>query len=239
MKFLELTFEEPPANLACDEALLETIETGASSDECLRLWEARKYFVVLGHSDQMLSNVNVVACNDCDVPILRRMSGGGTVVQGPGCLNYSLILKNDPRLIGNIRDTFQYVLERHCRLVEDLCGIAARVDGISDLTLGGLKISGNAQYRKARFVLVHGTFLLSFDLRLIEKYLPIPARQPAYRNGRSHLEFIANLNIDPASIRERLRRSWAASNIFHDVPYARIDELVRDRYGKTAWSEKF
>ena len=239
MKFLELTFHEPAANLACDEALLEGMEKSASNDECLRIWEARNYFVVLGHSNQMMSDVDVVACNESNVPILRRISGGGAVLQGPGCLNYTLILKNDPRLIGNIRDTFQYVLERHCRLVEDLCGIAARVDGISDLTLGGLKVSGNAQYRKARFVLVHGTFLLRFDLRVIEKYLPIPARQPAYRNGRSHLEFIANLNIDPASIRERLRRSWAASNIFYDVPYARIDQLVRDRYGKTAWSEKF
>lgn len=239
MKFLELTFEEPPANLACDEALLETIETGASSDECLRLWEAKKYFVVLGHSDQMLSNVNVVACNDCDVPILRRMSGGGTVVQGPGCLNYSLILKNDPRLIGNIRDTFQYVLERHRQLVEDLCGLAVRIDGISDLTLGGLKISGNAQYRKARFVLVHGTFLLSFDLRLIEKYLPLPARQPSYRNRRPHLQFITNLNIDSASLREGLRTVWAASEFLNDVPFARIDQLVRARYERTDWLEKF
>ena len=239
MKFLELTFEEPPANLACDEALLETIETGASSDECLRLWEARKYFVVLGHSDQMLSNVNVVACNDCDVPILRRMSGGGTVVQGPGCLNYSLILKNDPRLIGNIRDTFQYVLKRHRQLAEDLCGLAVRIDGISDLTLGGLKVSGNAQYRKARFVLVHGTFLLSFDLRLIEKYLPLPARQPSYRNRRPHLQFITNLNIDSASLREGLRTVWAASEFLNDVPFARIDQLVRARYERTDWLEKF
>ena len=239
MKFLELTFEEPPANLACDEALLETVETGASSDECLRLWEAKKYFVVLGHSDQILSNVNVVACNDCDVPILRRMSGGGTVVQGPGCLNYSLILKNDPRLIGNIRDTFQYVLERHRQLVEDLCGLAVRIDGISDLTLGGLKVSGNAQYRKARFVLVHGTFLLSFDLRLIENYLPLPARQPSYRNRRPHLQFITNLNIDSASLREGLRTAWAASEFLNDVPFARIDQLVRARYERTDWLEKF
>ena len=239
MKFLELTFEEPPANLACDEALLETVETGASSDECLRLWEAKKYFVVLGHSDQILSNVNVVACNDCDVPILRRMSGGGTVVQGPGCLNYSLILKNDPRLIGNIRDTFQYVLERHRQLVEDLCGLAVRIDGISDLTLGGQKVSGNAQYRKARFVLVHGTFLLSFDLRLIEKYLPLPARQPSYRNRRPHLQFITNLNIDSASLREGLRTAWAASEFLNDVPFARIDQLVRARYERTDWLEKF
>jgi lipoate-protein ligase A len=238
MKFLDLTFDEPAANLACDEALLEMMERGPSSDECLRLWEAKKYFVVLGHSNRIRSDADIAACNQCHVPILRRVSGGGTVVQGPGCLNYSLILKNDPRLIGNIGETFRYVLERHRQLIENLCGIAARLEGTSDLTIGGLKVSGNAQYRKARFVLVHGTFLLSFDLQLIAKYLPVPARQPAYRNGRSHLQFVANLNIDSASVRERLRTVWAASD-FHHVPFAQIDQLVRDRYGRTEWSEKF
>ncbi len=123
------------------------------------------------------------------------MSGGGTVVQGPGCLNYSLILKNGARL-KNIEDTFKYVLERHRSVVEKVCGMTARLEGISDLTFDGLKFSGNAQYRKARFVLVHGTFLVDFDLSMIETLLPVPAKQPAYRRSRSHLEFVTNLHVD-------------------------------------------
>ena len=84
MKYLELTFDEPAANLACDEALLDIMEADSSCDGCLRLWEAKKYFVVLGHSDKVQSNVNVAACDDHNIPIMRRISGGGTVVQGPG-----------------------------------------------------------------------------------------------------------------------------------------------------------
>ena len=83
MKFLGLTFDEPAANLACDEALLEMMEADflrGSCDDCLRIWQAKTYFVVLGHSDRVQANVNVAACNDYSVPIVRRISGGGTVV---------------------------------------------------------------------------------------------------------------------------------------------------------------
>jgi lipoate-protein ligase A len=239
MKFLELTFDQPAANLACDEALLEMMEAEVSRDGCLRVWEANRYFVVLGHSDGLRSNVNVAACLDQSVPIVRRMSGGGTVVQGPGCLNYSLIIRNDPPGLKSIGDTFEYVLERHRAVVEKICGGPVRLEGISDLTLDGLKFSGNAQYRKSRAVLVHGTFLLHFDLTLMATLLPLPARQPAYRRRRSHLEFLTNLQADSSRLRELLKDVWACEESLVDVPFSRIDQLVRDRYGKAEWSEKF
>jgi len=239
MKFLDLTFEEPSANLACDEALLEMMEADASQDACLRVWQAKRHFVVLGHSNRLKSDVRVASCREKRIPIMRRISGGGTVLQGPGCLNYSLILKNDARRARNISDTFKHVLERHSRMVEEMCRVKVRLDGISDLTADGLKFSGNAQYRKANFVLVHGTFLLDFDLRLFEAYLPVPAKQPPYRKGRSHLQFVTNLHVDPAQLSDRLKVAWQAKEIFRDVPIARIDELIRDRYGRAEWSEKF
>ena len=238
MKFLELTFDGATANLACDEALLEMAEADPLSGDCLRIWQAKNYFVVLGHSDRLHSNVNVAACHDHNIPVVRRISGGGTVVQGPGCLSYSLILKNaaHPK---NIADTFKCVLERHASVVEKLCGVTARLEGFSDLTSGGRKFSGNAQYRKHRFVLVHGTFLLNFDLSMIETLLPVPAKQPAYRRLRSHLKFITNLYVDPIQLCNRLKNAWACGENLSDIPFARIDQLIRDRYGRTDWSEKF
>ena len=241
MKFLELSFDEPAANLACDEALLEMMEADfsrRSCDGCLRIWQAKKYFVVVGHSDRMQSNVNVAACNDHSIPILRRISGGGTVVQGPGCMNYSLILKNGARL-KNVGDTFKYVLERHRSVTEKVCGVTVRLEGISDLTCDGFKFSGNAQYRKARFVLVHGTFLLNVDLSVLETLLPMPAKQPAYRRRRSHLEFVTNLHVDPSQLCSGLKNAWACEANLRDVPFGRIDQLVSERYTNSDWSEKF
>jgi lipoate---protein ligase len=237
MKFLELTFADPAANLACDEALLETAEAGTPHAECLRIWQPTNHFVVLGHSNRTAAHVDLVACREREIPILRRISGGGTVVQGPGCLNYSLILENGERR--NIADTFRYVLERHCRVTEELLGKAARFEGISDLTIDGRKFSGNAQYRKARFVLVHGTFLLKFDLQMIEQVLPVPAEQPAYRANRSHGMFVANLHLDSRQLVDALKHVWRANEILTGVPNGRIEQLARDRYSKSEWSEKF
>lgn len=239
MKFLDLTLDRAAANLACDEALLEMIDSDPTEDDCLRVWEAKSHFVVLGHSNAWRREVDSAACNEHGVPILRRVSGGGTVLQGPGCFNYSLILKHSAQTLGSIRDTFAFVLDRHRNMIERLCGGTSRADGVSDLTYNGLKFSGNAQYRKARAVLVHGTFLLNFDVALVERCLRLPAKQPAYRAGRPHREFITNLPVDRAAMRQALRASWGACSAQKKVPWARIDRLVHDRYSTTAWSEKF
>jgi lipoate-protein ligase A len=90
MHLLDLTLPTPAENLALEESLLQWGEQ--TGQECLRLWESPDYFVVLGAGSPSRTDVNVDACREAGVPILRRCSGGGTVVQGPGCLNYALVL---------------------------------------------------------------------------------------------------------------------------------------------------
>src|SRR5687768_735134 len=97
MKLLDLTLKTPAENLALDEALLDFCEQGQGADEILRFWEPREYFVVVGYANKVDLEVDRAACEKLNVPILRRCTGGGTVVQGPGCLNYTLILRIDHR----------------------------------------------------------------------------------------------------------------------------------------------
>src|SRR2546427_11753156 len=91
MKFLDQTFATAAENVACDEALLLWREE-AGGAEILRVWEAREHFVVLGRGNKAAMEVNLPACRERGIPILRRCSGGGAGLQGPGCLNYSLVL---------------------------------------------------------------------------------------------------------------------------------------------------
>jgi lipoate---protein ligase len=238
MKYLDLTFATPAMNLACDEALLELYENG-KADALLRVWEPRSHFIVLGHSNRLRSEVDLTACTENRISILRRLSGGGAVMQGPGCLNYCLILNGHTRRLRNINDTFRYVLERHRRFIGQIAGVDVRIEGISDLAVDGRKISGNAQYRRARYVLVHGTFLLNFDLSMIARFLRVPAKQPAYRRHRPHSEFMTNLNLKSAQVRACIRDSWKAVEEFSEVPFARMEALVGERYGRDEWSKKF
>src|SRR5438309_12096554 len=90
MKLLDLTFPTPAENLACDETLLDWCDEGAGP-ELLRFWEPQQHFVVIGYSNHAERVVSVAACRERGIPILRRCAGGGTVLQGPGSLNYLLI----------------------------------------------------------------------------------------------------------------------------------------------------
>jgi len=240
MKYLELTYSDAAQNLACDEALLEVFEQSCSGEELLRIWQPDKFFVVLGHGNKWLEEVITSACAADEVPVLRRCSGGGTVLQGPGCLNYSLILRQNNFASSSVREAFDFVLGRHRSCLEGLIGTPVSIKGISDLTLGERKFSGNAQYRKRQYVLVHGTFLLDFDLRSMEKFLKIPTKQPDYRRQRGHNEFLANLKIEVEIIRGALRSCWSAKVGFDAKPLERIIQgLLRERYQCREWNEKF
>jgi lipoate---protein ligase len=239
LKYLDLAFDDPAHNLACDEALLQLVESGQVKDEILRVWEPAQYFVVLGHANSIRAEVNFPACQEDRVSILRRMSGGGTVLQGPGCFNYSLFLNDAMHRFRTVKEGFRYVLERHKKIVQALTGCEVALEGISDLAIEARKFSGNAQYRKSRAVLIHGTFLLDFDLSLIARYLQLPGKQPAYRQNRSHLQFLTKLPVHSAELREHLQESWNARAALDKIPINRIEVLVRERYGRKEWSEKF
>src|SRR5438067_10209934 len=94
MKYLDLTLPTPEANLACDEALLDWCDAGGSED-LLRFWESPVPFVVVGYANHVALEAHVSICRARSIPLLRRCTGGGTVVQGAGCLNYSLVLHVD------------------------------------------------------------------------------------------------------------------------------------------------
>ncbi len=239
MKCLDLTLPSPAANLACDEALLDLCENGFDH-EIIRFWQPKDHFVVLGYANKVGAHVNEAGCRSKQIPIVRRCSGGGTVLQGAGCLNYSLILKiQKAAAFLNITGTNACIMNAHREAMEQVLQKPVQVQGHTDLAVNRLKFSGNAQRRKRDFLIFHGTFLLDFDLELIEELLPIPSQQPSYRQNRSHAHFLLNLKIAPILIKEALRQTWNANESLDSVPEAAIEQLVRDKYSRAEWNLKF
>src|SRR3954452_17786953 len=83
MRFLDLTLPGAAENLALDEALLLEAEAGRSG-EVLRVWEWPRPAVVLGSGCKLAEDVWEEACAADGVPVLRRSTGGGTVLLGAG-----------------------------------------------------------------------------------------------------------------------------------------------------------
>jgi lipoate-protein ligase A len=237
VEYLDLTLPSAAANLACDEALLDACDAGVSGN-VLRFWEPSSYFVVAGFSNEVAREADLEACRQAGIGVFRRCSGGGTVLQGPGCLNYSLAfrIEGDPAL-GTIPAANRHVMERHRQALSSLLGRAVEVRGITDLAIGGLKFSGNAQRRKRRALLFHGTFLLRFDLGLMEKFLTMPSRQPDYRQGRPHGRFLTNLDLPASAIKGALRACWSAQAPLRQAPDCR--QLAAEKYSRDEWNLKF
>ncbi len=239
MQGLDLTLPSPEENLALDEALLDDCERGEAG-EVLRFWEPKQFFVVVGYANSVQKEVNTAFCAQHGIRILRRCSGGGTVLQAPGCLDYSLVLRidRDPAL-WSIPGTNQYVLDRHAGALSALLRKQVTREGHTDLALGSLKFSGNAQRRRKDALLFHGAFLLAMDFDVLEKALPLPSKQPEYRQGRAHRDFLMNLGASADRIKECLCEIWRVSEPASNVPVKETARLVREKYGRQEWIDKF
>ncbi|MBX9585448.1 MAG: lipoate--protein ligase family protein [Gemmataceae bacterium] len=238
MTLLDLTLPTPAENLALDEALLLAAEADTGG-EVLRLWESPSPVVVVGAGGSVAVDVDAAACGADGVPVLRRASGGGTVVVGPGCLCLAVVLRTDHApgldLIGpSARWVMGRVLNALRPVVPD-----ATIEGISDLAVGGRKFSGSAQQRKRRHFLHHATLLSrDFDLSLIPRYLRPPERQPAYRAGRPHAAFVAALPADTATLKRLLVEEWRPAGEYGPVPLDAVREQQAEKYGREEWNRR-
>jgi lipoate---protein ligase len=235
VKLLDLTLPTPAENVALDEALLEAAEAGELS-AVLRFWESRQPIVVVGRSSRVQEEVNLPACRQAGAPIFRRTSGGAAVVAGPGCWMYGIVLPYEGR--------------EHLRLIDELhrhvlgiihSAITSLVAGVEhvgtcDLAISGRKFSGNAVRCKRDHFLYHGTVLYDFDLTLIEQLLKMPPRQPEYRDGRSHGEFLANVGVSGNDLRRVIAAAFDANAPLADWPRERTAELVASRYSQDTWN---
>ncbi len=258
MKLLEVTLDDPAANVALDDALVEATDARLALDdldehherdetqgdgacEVLRLWEPRRPMVVLGRSSRAADEVNLDACRGVGASIVRRASGGATIVTGPGCLMYAVVLSYRLRPeLRAIDAAHRFVLERLAAAISRIVpGVARR--GTSDLAIcdvAGIerKVSGNSMRCRRDAMLYHGTLLHDFPLDLIGQLLRSPPRQPDYRGGREHGAFVANLPASVGQLRRAVIEAFGAAGEMDDWPREEVASQVREKYGTDGWT---
>lgn len=250
MKLLLHSPADPRVSLAVDDALLEQAEAGQGS-ELLRLWQFDAPVVVLGRSCEAAREVQLDECARRGVPVLRRVSGGGTIVAGPGCLMYSVLLSMATRpQLRHLDIAHQTVLTRVAVALQEATSERVQIRGTSDLAIPTeadvaeldddavrlRKVSGNSLRVKRDWLLYHGTLLLDFDLQLVSDLLHAPPRQPEYRQSREHQSFITNLRVDGQIVRECLMRAFRADEPAEQPDAELVARLVDERYANDAWN---
>jgi len=238
--WLDVELPTVAENLALDEALLLESPAAATPPTVVRTWMAREPTVVLGSSSRVTDEVDPDACRAAGVAVLRRPSGGLSVVLGPGCVMWTVVTAwpEPTPAIAAIHDA---VLDPLCAALRAAGRDVVR-SGSSDLAIpsgGSLrKVSGNALRISRGAVLYHGTLLDAFDLELVGRVLRHPPREPGYREGRPHADFLANLGLGRRRLEDAVRLAFGADARGTDWPRDHVARLLRDRYLAPSWTAR-
>lgn len=184
-------------------------------------WVPASPMVVLGSSNSAVTEVARDNCARDLVPILKRYGGGGTVLLHQGCLIISLGLW--------VQQHFQnalYFRKLNDSIISALAKGWPRLGqlgqrGISDITWQDRKVGGTSLFRSRNYLLYQASLLIDARLDLIAKYLRHPSREPDYRQGRSHSEFLVGLN----SIEPSLEAANLAGAAYEHLPDAIREHL--------------
>lgn len=164
---------------------------GSGSGLTLRVTEPRQVEVVLGRCSRADQEVYLDRVQAAGVPVSRRRGGGCAVVVGPGVLVVSCTWTGyrPPYPVDWMEDMSGKVAL--ALQGTGVTGLEVRKGG--DLTLGDRKVMGACLYVGADTAVYGASLLVNPDLSLFDRFLRHPPREPAYRRGRPHREFVTSL----------------------------------------------
>ncbi|MDR0554612.1 MAG: lipoate--protein ligase family protein [Treponema sp.] len=178
-------------NLGLDDALLEGVIRGASPP-VLRFYGWNPPAVSVGYFQGLEEEVDLAACAERGVDVIRRVTGGGAVFHNRE-LTYSMVMPATHPLAGeSILDSYR-ILCRGILRGFALLGLDAEFAPINDIICGGKKISGNAQTRRQGALLQHGTILLQNDVEFMFSLLKTPQEKLKGRHIQDVKERVTSL----------------------------------------------
>ena len=148
---------DPFYNQAFEEYIYQTYQ----DDDIFLLWQ-NSPAVVVGSYQNICREVHVEALRQRGIPVVRRISGGGTVYHDLGNVNYTYIIRTNGAL------DYDAVLSPVIAALNAI-GVPARKNRTCDIAIGDLKISGSAQRMIKGRLLHHGTLLFSSDLGVLDQ----------------------------------------------------------------------
>lgn len=165
--------------------------TQADGRSRVRVQRPDRVQVVLGRASRPEVELNTGACQADGVEILRRRGGGCAVVLDPGNLVVAVSLRAPG--IGENRRWFERINRRMIDTLAELGAPGLGEAGISDLALGDRKVAGCSLHRSRDTLYYAASLLVRPRVELMTRYLRHPPREPDYRRGRAHADFVVGL----------------------------------------------
>jgi lipoate-protein ligase A len=225
---------DPSFNLAVEEYFLK------NNSEDIFFTYTDSPSIICGKHQNALGEVNFEQLNDLQLPLFRRLSGGGTVYHDQGNLNFCFIT-NGP---GHNMIDFKGFTNHIVKALNEL-GVEAYYGGRNDLLINGNKISGNACHVFKKRAMHHGTLLYSSNLGKLGNALktdPTKYRDKAVKSVRSVVTNIADHLSSPLPFDDF--KTYLFNTIWPDAEeitlsaddIVQIETLAKEKYATWEWS---
>jgi len=155
------------------------------------IWRPDRRYIVLGRSNKAETALHIDEVLKDNIEVYKRPSGGQTVLLSTNTLVISVKLK-----IKNTLDTHKYFDIINKKIIDSLSVLGVEylcMKGISDISIGEKKILGSSIFRKKETLFYHAVLNVSESVNVIAKYLKHPSKEPDYRKGRNHMDFVTSI----------------------------------------------
>lgn len=227
----------PYFNIAAEEYILKHF-----SEDVFMLWQ-NEPSVIIGKHQNTLAEINQEYVKQNNIPVVRRISGGGAVFHDLGNINFTFI----KTIIGEDLVDFKRFIDPIISVLKDL-GIDARLEGHNDIRINGLKCSGNAEHVFKNRVLHHGTILFSSDLSSLGIALHSAEERfsgRAVKSRRSQVTNIISHLSEEISLTEFIEKVYQhqfaidQNNLLYDLTdedIYEIQKLADQKYKSWEWN---
>jgi lipoyltransferase and lipoate-protein ligase len=236
---LDNTFTAPDYNLAAEEYLLTQFR-----EPIFRLWRNGPSIIV-GRHQNTWAEVNIDYVREHQIPVIRRLSGGGAVFHDLGNINYSFMesVQTEEDTSGTFQRCTQPILEALRAF-----GVEAYLSGRNDLLIDGKKFSGTAQCRVQGRVLLHGTLLYASQLSNLGQALQGPRSKFSKKAVASQPSPVCNVSqhlVQPPAVEAfmqqlfdyfRMHNEGLEIYEYSEADLQNIRNLRDQKYGTEAWN---
>ena len=239
MRCLFDTTTDPYYNLAAEEFLLTQVQ-----EPVFRLWRNAPS-VIVGKNQNSLAEIDVPFVRQRNIPVVRRLTGGGAVFHDLGNLNYTFIEERHPG-----EDSAQMFRRFTAPILEALQGLGgpAVLEGRNDLLIDGRKFSGNAICVHKDRVLQHGTLLFDASIGDLSGALRTRPEKFQDKSVKSNVSRVTNISehlpvkMSMQQFQQYLQMFFLKAggdyrvSDYRPEEVAAITRLREEKYGTDAWN---
>ncbi|NMA96381.1 MAG: lipoate--protein ligase [Clostridiales bacterium] len=227
---------DPYFNLALEEYVLKNF-----TENIFMLW-INNPAIIVGKNQNTLAEINADYIKEHNIPVVRRLSGGGAVFHDPGNINFTFIMPNTGDSFTNFKIYTKPIIDILAKL-----GIDAKLSGRNDLTINDQKFSGNAQYIYKNRILHHGTLLFSSDMSHLANALKVDTKKIESKGIKSIRSRVTNIeshlkeNINIESFKDMIMNHVKEG--YGGVGYTlttediiQVEKMAKERYSTWEWN---